>query len=286
MPTIFAAADPTPLQNLPMIAHTVVAASLVAGVILWLAGGKVLRPAFCTLGALIGGGVGFLAAPSFTESVAGYPSPYVGLGVGAVGGLVAGMTLFRFAVALSTGLAFLIAGLLVSATYLNLTVGLQSPPPPVAPAPSELIESAPPASLTVSEKARRVMVEGVKPVADRVQAFVTVNAQGLREQWDAQSEQHKVVLGVSSLGAGLFGFFLSLFAPRRSTAIATAIVGSAVVIGSCVWLMLAFNAPGARSLDQGPIVWLVVWAVAAVLGLIVQVRSGRGRRAEPAGVPA
>jgi hypothetical protein len=126
---ILGAADPGSVTNLPWVAHAVIAVALAAGIIMWLSGAKLLKPVFCVLGAMAGGGIGFLLGPTATSSVFGVPSPYVGLAVGGLMGFVTGIALFRFAVAISTGLAFGIAGLLVSVTYLNLTVGLHSPRP-------------------------------------------------------------------------------------------------------------------------------------------------------------
>src|SRR5512140_1812676 len=120
-----AAAEPSSVRSLPWVAHAVVGAGLAAGIVMWLCGGRLLKPVFALLGGLMGGSIGFVLMASVTESIAGIPSPYLGLGVGAVLGLIAGIALFRFAVAISTGLAFGIAGLLVSATYLNMTVGLR-----------------------------------------------------------------------------------------------------------------------------------------------------------------
>src|SRR5262249_39024674 len=159
------------------------------------------------------------------------------------------------------GLAFGIAGLLVSVTYLNLTVGLHSPRPIDAPTSAHAAETSPEPAHTFKEAAKRVVDEGVKPVTVRVRYFVNDNAEDLRAQWEAQTEHNKVVLAVSGLGTGLFGFFLSLFAPNRSTSIATALFGSAVTLGSAVWLLRAFDAPGSRYLVQGPMVWLGVWIV-------------------------
>ncbi|HEU4759255.1 MAG TPA: hypothetical protein VFT91_04655 [Dehalococcoidia bacterium] len=275
-----AAAEPSSVQNLPWVAHALVGAALVAGVIMWLSGGKLLKPIFCILGALAGGAVGFLVAPSATSSVFGVPSPYVGLGIGAVIGLVAGVSLFRFAVAIATGLAFAIAGLLISSTYLNLTVGLSSPKP--VELPTSALATSPEPAHSSAEAAKRAVMEGFRPVAERVRMFVSENASRLKDTWSAQTEHNKVVLGVSTAGAALFGFFISLFAPRRSTSLATALFGSAIVLGGSVWLLRAFDAPGSKYLVQGPMVWLGVWIVATVLGVAVQMRTGGSHKPAPA----
>ena len=273
---LLAAADSS-VQSLPWVAHAVVGVCLGAGAVLWLAGKKVVKPIFALFGAAIGGGIGFLMLPTTIGSIGGFPSPYVGLAGGAIVGLIAGIATLRFALAIATGLAFGVAGLLVCATYLDLSVGLKTAPP--ATAPTTAPTSAAPSPMT----SERFITEGVAPVAHRVKKFVGANSDHLKDTWGAQQEPDRVVLGVSSLGAGLFGFFLALFTPARSTSLATAMTGSAIVLACSVWLLNAFEGPGRQYLDQGPMVWLAVWAVAAILGLVAQMRSGAS--AEHAGAP-
>lgn len=277
-----AAAEPSSVQNLPWVAHAVVVVALIAGIIMWLSGGKLMKPLFCVLGAVAGGSIGFLLAPTATASFFGVPSPYVGLGMGALIGLIAGVSLFRFAVAIATGLAFAIAGLLISATYMKLTVGAHFPKPAGVATAAQLAPTSPEPAHTNAEAAKRAVMEGFRPVAERVRLFVSDNSGRLKDQWEEQTEHNKVVLGVSTLGGALFGFFISLFAPRRSTSLATALFGSAIVLGGSVWLLRAFDAPGVKYLDQGPMVWLSVWIVAAILGLAVQLRVGGSHKAPPA----
>jgi hypothetical protein len=263
-------ADSSSVQSLPWIAHAMIGVCLVIGAVLWLAGRKVIKPVFSLLGAALGGAIGFLMLPEAISSVAGIPSPYIGLGAGAIIGLMGGIALLRFAMAIGTGVAFGVAGLLICATYLHMTVGLSTPKPVGVPSAAALISNEP-TPLT----RERFISEGVAPVAQRVQGFVRENSESFKNTWESQKEQDKVVLGVSALGAALFGFFLALFAPSRSTSLATAMLGSAIVLGCSIWLLNAFEAPGRRYLEQGPIVWLGVWAAAAVLGVAVQMKSGK-----------
>jgi hypothetical protein len=268
------------VQSLPWVAHLVVALSLGAGLVMWISGEKVLKPAFALLGGVAGGSIGFLFLPAAIDTMFGIPSPYLGLGIGAAIGFLVGTTLFRFVVAASTGLAFAIAGLLVSATYLSHTVGLNTPPPPEVPTAAGSGGSSPVNGL--SPTTQRVL-EDLRPVTARVKAFVSGSSERLSAQWRIQEERNKVVMGVSALGAGLFGFFLSLFAPKRSTILTTALFGSALVLGSGAWLLTAVNAPGVKYLDRGPLVWLGIWIIAAILGLGVQLRAGK--KPEHAGAP-
>ena len=78
----FMSDEPTTVHSLPWVAHGVVAASLAAGVIMWLSGGKLLKPLFAFLGGVAGGAVGFVALPTATAAVFNVPSPYVGFEIG------------------------------------------------------------------------------------------------------------------------------------------------------------------------------------------------------------
>ena len=95
-------ADSSSVQTLPWIAHAVIGVCLAGGAVLWLAGRRVIKPVFALLGAALGGAVGFLMLPEATPSIAGIPSPYIGLGGGAIIGLMGGIALLRFAISSST----------------------------------------------------------------------------------------------------------------------------------------------------------------------------------------
>src|SRR5205814_5423653 len=73
---------------------------LIAGLVLLLAGGKLLRPAAALLGAGAGAFAGSaLLAGILPDSVAGLPEPAAAMTLGGIGGLVAAMVLVRAAMA-------------------------------------------------------------------------------------------------------------------------------------------------------------------------------------------
>src|SRR4051812_43116232 len=92
------------LQALPIGAHGLAAAGLVAGLVLWLIGRKVIKPIFAVLGAIGGGSVGFFVGPAVAAGdVGGISTPYLGMGIGAAIGVSVAIVLFRVAMAVSTG---------------------------------------------------------------------------------------------------------------------------------------------------------------------------------------
>ena len=93
------------------------AAALFAGLVLWIAGAKLVRPIFITLGLLGGGFLGALIVPGFGsggadggEPLLGLPPATAGLIIGGVLGLIVASLLFRLAVAGSAGSALGAAG--------------------------------------------------------------------------------------------------------------------------------------------------------------------------------
>jgi hypothetical protein len=122
------------------------------------------------------------------------------------------------------------------------------------------------------------ILQKMKPAAEKVRVFVVENAEHLRWSWSELPENHRFSIATAALGAGLFGFFLALFALSRSMLIASAVMGSGIVLVCSVWLWRASDAPGQEYLNQGPMAWALVWGVAALLGATAQLRSNLSRR--------
>jgi hypothetical protein len=270
--------DPS-VGSLPLAAHILALLGLVGGLVLWLVGQKVIKPVFGVLGGVIGGLIGFLTMPSIAPSdIGGIPSPYLGLGIGAVFGLGAGLMLFRFAVAISTGIALGLAGILISAASIHFT--------PVQDASKNLnnlknsaIKAAQsPIDPTLTSKKDQAMARA-QPVAQTVKEFVESEAEDIRASWNSLQGHEQVVLGLSGVGGMVAGFFIGLFFPRKSAAVATSLFGSAVWVPSLMWLANALEVPGREYLDRGAMFWLIVWMVAAIVGIGVQIG---GQRRKPA----
>ena len=108
------------LQSLPIGMHAPAFIGLAAGLALWLAGRRIIKPVFLVLGVALAGTLGFFLAPAFGhDAFFGYPSPFVGLGIGALVGLVGSAVLFRFTMAIASGASVAIAMCLGAAIYLN-----------------------------------------------------------------------------------------------------------------------------------------------------------------------
>lgn len=266
------------VNSLPVAAHVLAVIGLGCGLVLWLIGERMIKPVFGLLGLVLGGLTGFLTLPSLTaETVFGFPSPYVGLGVGGLFGLGAGLLLFRFAVAVSTGLALGIAGILIGAAAINFQ--------PIQNASKNFQDMKNTAAIRAGEvpfdpnaTKQQQITTRLKPVAQTVREFVQAQADDVKAAWNSLNGHDQVVLGLSGVGGAVAGIFIGLFFPRKSSAVATALFGSAVWIPSLVWIIQALELPGRQHLDRGVVFWLTAWMVVAIIGLAVQVSGQRKKK--------
>jgi hypothetical protein len=266
------------VSSLPIATHILAVLGLGCGLVLWLVGQRVLKPVSGVLGAVIGGLIGFMTVPSLApESILGIPSPYAGLGIGAVFGLGAGLMLFRFALAIATGLALGLAGILIAAAAMHFQP-IQDAPNTFGALRSEAaMAAAQPVDPNITGRKERAIATG-RSVAVVVRDFVERRAEEVRGAWNKLEGHDQVVLALSGVGGAAAGFFIGLFFPRKSGAIATSLFGSAVWIPSLVWVVNALELPGRQHLDRSTVFWLIVWGIAAVVGIIVQI-SGERRKA-------
>lgn len=275
--SVLAQADPA-VNSLPLAAHILAVLGLGCGLVLWLVGQKVLKPVFGLLGAVFGGLIGFFTLPSIAPgAVANIPSPYVGLAVGAVFGLGAGLMLFRFAVAISTAIALGLAGTLIGAASINFTP-MQNATQNLSALKSSATQAGKQAFDPTITSKKEQAIAIAKPVAQVVKEFIENWAEDVKAAWAALTGEQQVILGLSGLGGAAVGFFIGLFAPVKSSAIATSLFGSAVCLPSLMWIVNALEVPGREKLDRGAIFWLIAWVVVATIGFAVQVTGGRRKK--------
>ncbi|MBL9031815.1 MAG: hypothetical protein JNM80_08920 [Phycisphaerae bacterium] len=256
---------------LPYPAHILAAVGLVAGLLLWFRGRQILKPLFCILGGLGGATLGFSFVPALgLNEIAGIPSPYLGLGIGTALGLIAGLLLFRFAMAiwLAVGLG--------AAAVLGASAGVQySPIADWRGARDQLVAPLPPTESPASNDARSIAMAKIKPVAGRVREFVSSHAQEAKASFDALPAQSRLILLGAGLGASLAGFAVGLAWPKRVAAAGTALAGSGIALVSAVWLARAFGLPGWDSLGRNPMILLIAWLALGAVGFMAQIKAGK-----------
>ncbi|HEB60249.1 MAG TPA: hypothetical protein ENJ06_00330 [Phycisphaeraceae bacterium] len=88
------------IRQLPVSVHVMALAGLMIGVIVLLAGGKLVRPLVLLVGASFGAFLGLAAIAFFPDA----GDPLIGIGIGAVVGLLFGLLMFRFYMAVALAL--------------------------------------------------------------------------------------------------------------------------------------------------------------------------------------
>ncbi len=287
------------LHDLPPAAHLPMALALVAGFLLWMIGGRLVRPAFCAVGSVIGALGGFLLLPVLGfEEVLGFPSPYAGLVLGGLSGLIVSIVAFRLAMGLLAGGALGLGGLLAGMVILQMSPSEVTPPveaPHAEQATSlaidQMREALRDTPLDGAEDTVRALgaqsLDGLDPdtrqamqtAYGKTRAFLDRLAEQARAIWESTTPRQQTILAGTTLLGACGGLLLGLAAPRRSAAIVSAMTGSAVMLASGVWLAFAFEIPGRSLLDRSPMAWITIWLAVALLGMALQSR-GRG---QPAG---
>ena len=117
------------IGSLPWAVHALVAAAMVAGLVLWLKGERYVRMVVLIVGAGVGGMLGAFLAPVLgqlggsalvgTEAVEGSALVYRGLLIGLFIGAIAGLLMFRSAMALALGVVMGVLVPLAAATILH-----------------------------------------------------------------------------------------------------------------------------------------------------------------------
>ncbi len=292
-------------------ARLVAGVGLVAGMILWLFGSRVLRSMFALLGAALGAFVGLLLLPltglapveTGWEVLPSVSSEQIGLLGGAILGVVLAFTLYRAVMALGSGFVFAAVGLLAGLIY------IQQMPDAGADAPQTesqagafdvgTLDSIDTSALreanewlssksegadapTFDEEGRLDVGAARAQLADAAQrsrVFMDKVGESSRSRWEALSARQRIVM----LGAGLIGMAAGLLfgmtMPSRSAALMTAMAGSAVALGCGLMLAESYDMPRDWLLDQRPSTWAIGWGVAAAIGLTFQMtvaRRGKG----------
>lgn len=290
------------VEALPLEAHASMGLMLLAGLTLWLFGGKLIKPMFAIIGVALGGVVGLIVLPALgLEEVGGAPGSLVGMGAGAVIGLVIALVMLKVAVIFAAGLGFAAAGFLGGTVYLEHNP-LPDDTPPAFVIDDEADRDASGRRLfpnpytgekmTLEELTRTLReVDGLlgvsgeantpateepsaeekfKAIAVQCRAVVLEASDTAKSHWNALSTRERIVVLGSTLGSMALGMLVGYLMPKKSTAAVTALAGSAIWLTSAVWLADALL-PRSRSLTtQPPETWAIIWGLVFLVGVVVQ----------------
>lgn len=276
--------------------------AVAVGMVLWLAGARVLKPALALLGTLWGAAAGAMLFPMLTSP--GSPTPgnidpaWIGLGCGGVLGLLATLMAFRTAIALSLGAVCATLTCIATAGILGVA---QLPAKSVehheAQAESSRIwivahgtsaqnshGSFVRSGHQVAASDEPISTLGFTGPAARVEEQVRAIVSSAQETWGALPRGTQLTMLFGALGGALAGMILGLTATRPATALLTASTGSAAWLIGGAWLAQALAPAALDRVGIQPIGWLAIWLTLAAAGVFMQ--RQRQKATAPAHVSA
>lgn len=246
--------------------------ALACGLLLWLFGGRLLRPLFAALGAAVGGALGSLAAPALsTDLLPALSAPQEGLFLGGLGGLVAALVLHRLTVAFA-------AGLLAATVAATAALSFAAPQPA-----SELSHDAFASAVRSVALPPPLTHFAPAPLEPMHAAASRAGVEFLSREWDALGVRRQAVLLVAAIFGGLGGVLFGLAGPRKASALLTALLGAAVTIASVGFLAGLLPPESISRVDAQRV--LAAWAVMGVAGFVFQTFRIRAPEPRPAGAP-
>ena len=243
--------------------------ALLAGVVLWSMGVKILRPALGLAGLFIGAVLGWL---TWTQVGDAAPMWALMLGFGIV---VACVSMLVYRMVLASLLAtFLSIFFMVAAWSSMAPVDVGGPPPPPLIDLGALVVGAEPmAAGTLIDSADLqdddLMTAGARH-AQSAQRVLQERAGLLQQSWARLEPRSRLVVLGSILAGLLLGLIISTFAQRTSAILVTSILGSLLVLGSLSRLVTVSGAPTHALQDTWVLLPLVCWAALAGLGIFTQ----------------
>lgn len=287
------------LRAAPPALHVVAVVGIVAGLVLWLKGASALKPMLLLIFGVIGAVIGAFIGASQGALIEGVPSPYIGMLIGSIAGVVGVLLLLRVAIAASTAAACAGGALLLASAFFvsqpNDSSGLRTTldAPIVTPAASNELDRARAAaqrlrngeSLTLpvrSEVSAMTTASGwsseskqTTPTAAGDAAALTrhlLNALGQAggSWWERVPFVTRVVLIAVTLLGGALGLLYGASYPKRAMIALSAAVGSGVGLICLTWMSIGLDLRTAGILGVGPFGLLMVWFILAMIGVLWQ----------------
>lgn len=301
------------LRTLPPAGLVVAFGLLVGGLLMWAFGGRLVKPMYGFLFGVVGAVAGLFVPASLGLDF----SPYIGIGLGAVVGALAGILFFR----LSMAAALAGAGAVLAPTVAAAAMWFNQPPTPGAatesPALKEsdlfldgvrrepnadagtdslpwFLDSLDSATPTASDTALGMISDDpavdeaidaavaiARTAAERIRAFAGELADEGRAAWSGVPERQRLILAFAAAIGAIGGFVLGMSFPKKVAAVGSAFLGAGVWAPTAAKIMADFSLPGAASLPTTARGWLALWLILAAVGMALQWTVLRQRADKP-----
>lgn len=288
----------TPLtlaQTLPQGGSVPLGVALMAGLLLWIMGARVIKPVFFLLGLAIGGFVGATLMPliGFPDIDLGgvtFTPTVVGLVCGGVIGSLCSLAMFRLVIAMTSAIAFAAAGVVGALIFLhyNPTIG-EGDPSATETALVESGEDFASATSTLNDAITREAAERatnlldqdgkildedakqqLKDAAARSKEFLEQVGRTISEELERRPTRDKMIASSAGFAGLALGLLIGVAMPKRTTALVTSLFGSAVCIASTSALLTARSGERPEYLEQSAMVWAIIWIILTGIGLMIQ----------------
>lgn len=283
-------------QALPQGGSVPLGVALMAGLLLWIMGARVIKPVFFLLGLSIGGFVGttlmpLIGFPALVVAGVSISPSVMGMLCGGVIGALCALAMFRLVIALTSAFAFAVAGVVgamiflhynptlsegePSATETAIVEGSQNTASGIASTINEQIaREAAEQSMALLDQDERLLDEDTKQqlvdAAQRSKVFLAELGTAISEELESRPTRDKMI-GFSAGFAGFaFGLLIGVLLPKRTTALVTSLFGSAVCMASVSALLTARSGQRPEFLNQSATVLAIVWVVLTAIGLMIQ----------------
>ena len=110
----------------------------------------------------------------------------------------------------------------------------------------------------------------LRTATERVERFMVALSTEVRAAWaDLPSRTRVTLAGSATCGLGL-GILLGLLMPKWTAGAVTAMLGAAIWLSAGMWLLTASGLPIGDRIHGSASQWLITWAIASGLGMLIQ----------------
>lgn len=292
-------------QSLPEGGSVPLGVALMAGLLLWIMGARVIKPVFFLFGLAIGAFVGttllpLTGVPTFHPGGVTITPGVTGMICGGIIGSLCALAMFRLVIAFTSALAFAAAAVVGALIFLhfNPTIGeggevesvMVEGGQTIAGITSSLNEEisrqAAEQSLDAIDSDNKVLTEDakqqLKDAAERSKEFLDQLWTTISDELERRPTRDKMIAFSSGFAGLAFGLLIGVVMPKRTTALVTSLFGSAVCMASVSALLTARSGQRPDFLDQSAVVWAIAWVMLTMVGLMVQLgflsnRTNKGR---------
>ncbi|MCZ6811859.1 MAG: hypothetical protein O7D97_07630 [Planctomycetota bacterium] len=280
------------LGDLPVASMVPIGLGFLTGVLLWIAGQRIIVAAFATIGILLGGVAGWIVGEWVNLAVSPWVIALVGAGLLGCFAALATRIMVAAALAVVLGIAaplVVLTAVQISNSFLDQEA--QQPIEESEPSPDQPDEftmwleqaqepqdqgASPPIPWRPLDAAPEVLTETLGLDQDTEQRLKRIDrvaqqiVQGLKQQWEGTPPKLRPTMIASALFGVLAGALLGALARAFSAAVVTAFGGSLVWL-TCAWMLATrLSLPDGPWLPGTSASWLTLWMFASVIGLCIQ----------------